>query len=709
MLNLCRVVFFLVCTALAACGGGGGSSGAVPNAGDLRTTAGGAVSMAVGSVQSYDVQGGVPPYRLGGNTAPELVMASVNGSVLIIRTVSAGSVVVTVLDNSGKSVVIRVNAGASTPLTTNVPSPLQIASAATISSFTVSGGRAPYSVVSSDGNIARGSISGSMFSITGVAIGSTTLNILDSDGSTVSVTVNVGSSTPLNTTVPSPLQLANESTVGNFSVFGGRAPYSVVSSDANIARGSISGSALSITGVAIGSTTLTIRDSDGLAVSVTVNVGSSTPLSTTLPSPLQLANGTTINDFKVSGGRAPYSVVSSDISIVRASITGSALSVTGVGIGSTVLTIRDSDGLITRATVNVGAAAQLFWNAPADLTLQPGLSQTYLISGGSVPYRITSSAPAVASSDEIVGTTVRINAHKVGAATFRLTDAQGSEKFLEVNVVADGSGAVVSAAPQLRNAALSSSDGSIAASGPTTLSVTLTDPSGRGIANQLINFKDESADGKLTFPEGTTALTNASGVASIKVARSSLTAVGAGSVSISYNYRAGALTTYPDGSRPPAVDTLVSTFVGYQLATANVTLTNLRVLGATGLPLSLAAYGTSQVTVQANLNGTPSATPVQVNFAATCGQISPAVASTNSAGIATASYSATDAAGTTVSTLGCSDKTVEISASTTGALPSTQALNITGAAATNMSFVDASPARIYWATSGGGTQSIGRF
>ena len=234
----------------------------------------------------------------------------------------------------------------------------------------------------------------------------------------------------------------------------------------------------------------------------------------------------------------------------------------------------------------------------------------------------------------------------------------------------------------------------ISASGFTTLNVTLTSPSGAPLPNQLIVVSGD--DAQVKFPEGASGLTNAAGVASIKVARASLSASGAGALTVTYSYKVGSIPSYPNGSAPPTKDVVISTYVGYQLATANIELVNLDV----GSP-TLDAYGTRQVSVQANFNGKPSTAPVQVNFTATCGKISPVTASTNSAGIVTTSYSAVDSAGEAQSTQGCSGKTVEISASTIGAAVATKSLNIKGAPATSISFVSATPERIFLANSGG--------
>lgn len=259
--------------------------------------------------------------------------------------------------------------------------------------------------------------------------------------------------------------------------------------------------------------------------------------------------------------------------------------------------------------------------------------------------------------------------------------------------------------PVISSAAFVDSTGastsSIGASGITLLKAKLVDPSGKPIAKQIIDVAGDAS--KVVFPEGPSALTDDSGVATIKVARASLVATGAGSLTVTYSYKAGTFLNYPDGTPAPTLDTVVATYVGYQLATANVTLVNLDV----GAP-SLAAYGTRQVSVQANLNGVPTLTPVQVNFTATCGQVSPLTASTDNAGKVVVSYSATDAAGAQ-STQGCSGKSVEITASTVGAAIVTKSLNILVAPATNMSFDSVAPTRIYLKDSGGVTQAVAVF
>lgn len=263
---------------------------------------------------------------------------------------------------------------------------------------------------------------------------------------------------------------------------------------------------------------------------------------------------------------------------------------------------------------------------------------------------------------------------------------------------------VVSSDPVLRGVlqdATGAPTSSISASGFTVLNVTLTDPSGKGLANQVVNATGDAT--KVIFPEGSGGLTNAAGVATIKLARASLFATGADVLTLTYSYKAGSFTTFPDGSAPLLADKTIARYVGFQLAAANVSLGNLNI-GAG----QLAAYGTRQVAVQVNINGTAaSSAPVQVSFSANCGTVTPATVSTNSQGVAQVSYSAINPSVT--NDQGCSGSVVSIVASTLGASPVSGNLSIDLAPATNLLFIDAKPSTIFLVGSGGTTQSVVKF
>ncbi len=73
-----------------------------------------------------------------------------------------------------------------------------------------------------------------------------------------------------------------------------------------------------------------------------------------------------------------------------------------------------------------------------------------------------------------------------------------------------GSGQAASSDPVIKSAVLKDAGGaatnSISASGFTLLSVTLTDPKGNPIPNQVIDVSGDTT--KVSFPEGPTGLTN---------------------------------------------------------------------------------------------------------------------------------------------------------------------------------------------------------
>lgn len=241
---------------------------------------------------------------------------------------------------------------------------------------------------------------------------------------------------------------------------------------------------------------------------------------------------------------------------------------------------------------------------------------------------------------------------------------------------------------------------SIDATGYTLLKVSLKDPSGAAITNQVISVSADST--KLSFPDGSAALTDSQGIATVKIARASLLVTGAGDITVNYDYKPGMIASYSGGATTPSAASLLSTYVGYQIATANITLDAVNIGSG-----SLAAYGTRQVSVLARINGlAATATPVIVSFSASCGQISPATATTDSTGTVMVTYSATDPTGTSPSTLGCSGKTVQITGSSSGAAAVTSSLTVTSAPATSVSFVSASPSRIYLSNSGGASQSL---
>jgi len=391
-------------------------------------------------------------------------------------------------------------------------------------------------------------------------------------------------------------------------------------------------------------------------------------------------------------------------------LTGGGTSGTGtggtsiVGTVETLLTAQLKDS-VTGATVNSVAAGGTT-EIVAKLTTKAGVGvPNQVVSLGNTVNTdllfFPNGISATTDSNGVAKIRVnRANLYEYGVATFYLifesTDAfnQGLSEVIQYRVdpppltlqLFDASNALTS---------------TIGSSGLTTIRASLKFPDGTPVVQKRIDITGDLT--KVSFPEGSSQLTDALGVATIKVARTSATVGGAGTLT-------GAATISGSSVYGTTVSTVVTGAVDYSVGAvvgaATLALDTFNV-GAATMP----AYGTRQISVRAML-GTAVAPSVQVNFTSSCGQISPATATTNASGIAVTSFTATDATGTAISTLGCGGKTVDFSASAVGATTVSASTDVTAAPATSLSFVvppDATKSRIYLANSGGPTQTTVQF
>lgn len=224
---------------------------------------------------------------------------------------------------------------------------------------------------------------------------------------------------PLFTTAPADLTL----TIGsaqNFTVGGGKAPYTATSNNSAVAIPAIADTALTLGGVSPGSATVTLRDAAGATTSVGITVRPSRALFTTAPSSINIAIGGSAQTYQVGGGVGPYVVGNSNSSALSAVLNGTNLTLTGLAGGDANLVILDSVGGVLNVAVKVptSAALALFTTAPSAVTTSKGTSTTYGIGGGLAPYTVTSNNTGV------------------------ITVSQGDNTFT-INGVANGSGILV--------------------------------------------------------------------------------------------------------------------------------------------------------------------------------------------------------------------------------------------------------------------------
>lgn len=689
----------------------------VPAPAALATTAQPTVAMAAGAGNqvSYVVFGGRPPYSAVSSVPSNVTVSTptVNGQYTLTG-VRPGNSLITISDSTNATVTVAVTVTNGSVLSTTAPlAGVTIARQAS-AEYELYGGLPAYSVTSSNTSVATVELlTANTFRITGVSGGvngnNAVIEVRDQSNARVSISVTVPATNVLTSTAPQSGVTIGQGISQPYTISGGLAPYTVVSGSVAIASVTPpAGNSFQITGVASGSTTVTVTDAENRKLDIAVTVAQPGVLFTVAPPSVSIVANNGIYSYAVSGGFPPYTASSDRPAVVNASVSGNSLSGYSLSLSSTspnpgvaTVTLSDSQAQTRTITVNVGTVLPLFTDAPAALTLTPtGGSQTYQISGGQVrtsgpAYLVNSSAPAVATVS-VAGTVMTITPVAVGTATIAITDAAGTTRSIALTVSANTVGGALT--PQYPTLTSILSSTAIPTLGTVDLTVSLRDPGNQPIAGQVVSITGPSS--QVAFPNGTTALTNGSGVATFKVGRANLLATGAGAINASYAYLPGSISAYPSGAALPTAASTVNSYVGFELTSAQITLDDF-ILTATQ-----PAYGTQLVQVRARLNGTTpldATNPVAIAFTASCGQILPATVNTDSSGFATATFTATD-----VAQPGCSGKPVQINASTAGVVKS-GTINVLEAPATSLSFISASPQRIYLPGSGGAQQSTIRF
>ena len=385
--------------------------------------------------------------------------------------------------SSGGTVVV-------TPLSTTAPSSINLSPLASVN-YTVAGGVPGYSISSTDARIASASLSGTSFSINALAVGNATIKVKDSTGKSIDIPVVVSSLIALYTTAPSSFTIAKD-TQRDFTVSGGVPGYSAESVDSRIVVATLTGSSLSIRGVAVGSANVLVRDTvNSQLITLNVTVGGDSPIGlfTSAPGTLTVTKDSQTN-YSVGGGVPGYSAESSDRRIATVTLSGNTMLINAMAIGATRITIRDAAGatMTVALTVDSSTPGTFFTSAPSALSMSTGTSLSYSISGGAQPYSAVSSDARVITGS-ISGSSLTITALKAGTASLQITDATG--RTLPVVVTADGTSAGAGGPASIEVLSSSSSLASAVGSKVTFL-VTAKDAVNTGIPKQIVTFTASS-------------------------------------------------------------------------------------------------------------------------------------------------------------------------------------------------------------------------
>lgn len=361
-----------------------------------------------------------------------------------------------------------------------------------------------------------------------------------------------------------------------------------------------------------------------------------------------------VNGNPVSGSVNINVLATTSAASVAVALTNPATGVAVTNISSgkparVTATVKNGNGVAVPNTVVTFVTSA----SMANMTPTSGTALTD--SSGIASIQIDPSSPLAAGAATITATATVDGASVVGSASYSVTPSNVGVPGVSVALLDPGTGNAVS---------------SISPGSPAKVKATIRNAAGAGVANTVVTFSTSATLATMTPTTGT-ALTDASGVATIQIDAASLTAAGATTITA---------TASVEGAT-------VSGSVGFSVSAVNAGLANMTV-GTS--PLS--SYATTSVSVA--VTGVPASIPVTINFSSICAGTGKAMlpASVQSVnGVATATY--TDK--------GCAS-TDTITASVAGlAVTKTVTLTVNSPGAASLQFVSATPQTIVLKGTGG--------
>ncbi len=413
----------------------------------LYTTAPSAVTVAIGTSSAvYSIGGGSQVYSISSSNQSVATVGQTSKNDFVITGKAGGKAVVTVKDTLGKEVKIDVVVGTNDKIFSTANADISVGVGGT-ASYKVGGGTTVYTVGSSDESVAKASIVGNDLTILGVGAGKAVVIVRDStDGSlSINVTVGTAATTPLYTTSGADIVLM-PNTTPTFTIGGGRAPYQASSTNKNVVDPTVSGTTLSVKGIAAGVAKVIVTDSLGVQVTINATIAATvpTPLFTTAPTAVTIATGVTPPAYTIGGGTAPYTVTSSNTSVVLPVLSGTTYTLPGGVAGAAQVVVRDAVGANVSIAVTVTAAATTLLDIlPGDSTAAVGDTLTFRVTGGTAPFTLTNNNPSIASvtpaTVAAANGTFTASLLNVGATILSITDSQGVLKKITITATAANS------------------------------------------------------------------------------------------------------------------------------------------------------------------------------------------------------------------------------------------------------------------------------
>jgi len=387
-----------------------------------------------------NINGGTRPYTFSLTKPFVVVEPSYPGAQVSFKVIpkAVGTTILTVKDTKGNTMVreIVVYDPGAQPLTLSaLPDAAKPVAVGQGSGFSVSGGKAPYTVVSANPGIARIEARTSLYFVWGVAPGSTQVTVTDAAGAKVQGTVHVGATKPLSVSADASILAGGK---GELVISSGNPPYTVTTSvhlaaalKGNDAYGR---TVYTLTAKSTGQGTVTVKDGMGQTASKTVTIKEwvtlSFPQLTAEPRAIDVGQSTPL---AVSGGKPPYTVTASNPAAVtiQQQGTGGQYTVTGRQAGVVGIIAKDSGGTTRELSLIVRNLPTLTLVAPSALTV--GSTGTLALVGGAGPFTVTVSGSQLTAT-KVEEKKYTLTAKSAGSALITVKDAKGTTKQHTVSV-----------------------------------------------------------------------------------------------------------------------------------------------------------------------------------------------------------------------------------------------------------------------------------
>ena len=277
------------------------------------------------------------------------VTASVVNNKVRIEGKAAGTTKVTVKDSQNKTAEISVTVS---PRNLTVEKMRVELNAGANTLVAITNGNGGYTAVSEDNNKVTAQIEGNGIRITAKAAGTAKVTVKDSANKQVEIVVVVK---PYNLTVDKTEVEVNVGATEEVAIRSGNGGYSVPMYDNTKVQVAIVGSTVRITGKAAGETSITVKDSQDKTVEIIVTVkGTDLELA---KANVEVNVGATA-EVAIVKGTAPYTVSVINSSVATAQIIGgNKVRITGVGAGTTKVTVGDDQAKQAFIMVTVKAAS----------------------------------------------------------------------------------------------------------------------------------------------------------------------------------------------------------------------------------------------------------------------------------------------------------------------------------------------------------------